>query len=69
MSENRKIDRVAAKHESINEKLWRGEITTEELIELLNKIPADALIRIYGNKLQAISPDTGKVFTLDKVNC
>ena len=62
------VDRIAIKHESINEKLWRGEVTTEQLIILLQKIPPDAMIRIYGNKLQALSPDTGKVFTLDKVN-
>lgn len=62
------VDRVAAKHESVNEKLWRGELTAEEVIKLLQKIPPDAKIRIYGNKLQALSPDTGKVFTLDKVN-
>ena len=68
MTSNNNVDRVAAKHESVNEKLWRGEITTEQLIELLGKIPPDAKIRIYGNKLQALSPDTGKVFTLDKVN-
>lgn len=62
------VDRVAARHESVNEKLWRGELTVEEVIKLLQKIPPDAKIRIYGNKLQALSPDTGKVFTLDKVN-
>ncbi len=62
------VDRIAAKHESVNEKLWRGEVTAEKLIELLKSIPPDAMMRIYGNKLQALSPDTGKVFTLDKVN-
>ena len=68
MTVEHRIDRIASRHESVNEKLWRGELTAEELIELLKKIPPDANIRIYGNKLQAIAPNTKKVYTLDKVN-
>lgn len=68
MTLEHRIDRVASRHESVNERLWRGELTAEELIKLLQKIPPDAFVRIYGNKLQAIAPNTKKVYTLDKVD-
>lgn len=68
MANEHRVDRIASRHESVNEKLWRGELTAEELVKLLQKIPPDAKVRIYGNKLQAIAPNTRKVYTLDKVN-
>lgn len=53
--------------ESVNESLWKGELRVEELIELLNKMPQDAFVRIYGNKLQVISPIDLRTYTLDAV--
>ena len=66
-NENIKVVQIDPRHESVNERLWSGEIHAEDLMNLLQRIPADAKIRIYGNKLQAIAPNTGKIFTLDMV--
>lgn len=67
MSTERKSEKLSHKHESVNEKLWRGEIEVQELLDLLGKVPPDAKVRIYGNKLQIMSPADNKVYTLDKV--
>ena len=67
MSSDRKSEKLSHRHESVNEQLWRGEIEVEKLIELLQKVPPDAKARIYGNKLQIMSPADNKVYTLDRV--
>lgn len=66
MSE-KKREQLKHKHESVNEQLWRGEIEVKELIDLLRRVPEDAKARIYGNKLQIMSPIDHKVYTLDRV--
>jgi len=62
-----KTEKLKHKHESVNEQLWRGEMEVNELIDLLRKVPEDAKVRIYGNKLQIMSPADNKVYTLDRV--
>jgi len=62
-----KTEFVRHSGDSVNEKLWRGEVLVEELISLLHKMPLDGKVRIYGNKLQIISPVDRKVLTLDRV--
>ena len=62
-----KTEFVRHSGDSVNEKLWRGEMSVEELLSLLQKMPLDGKIRIYGNKLQIISPVDRKVLTLDRV--
>jgi len=68
MSNYRNTERVSLRNQSINEQLWRGEITVEKMIELLSKFPPDGMVRIYGNKVQIINPINKKFHTLDKVN-
>lgn len=65
MTKNIKIK--SGMHNSVNEDLWRGEIKVEELIDLLSKMPPDAFVRIYANKLQLISPVDVRTYTLDSV--
>lgn len=68
MNQELKIEKIDPRHESVNERFWRGEIIVEELIEMLQKVPQDAKVRIYANKFQFIAPNTSKVFTLDIVD-
>ena len=67
MSDEKQTEQISNKRESVNEQLWRGEIEVEELIKLLQKVPPDGKVRIYGNKLQIMSPVDEKVYTLDRV--
>lgn len=62
-----KTESISRTRESINEQLWRGEIEVSYLIELLQKVPQDGFVRIYGNKLQIRSPADNKIYTLDRV--
>lgn len=62
-----KTERIRPDEDTVNERLWRGEVTNEELVSLLNKFPPDCKVRIYGNKLQMISPHSDKVYALDSV--
>lgn len=64
---NRNINPKTGIRESVNESLWKGELKVEELTELLNRMPSDAFVRIYGNKLQVISPIDLRTYTLDAV--
>lgn len=66
-TEQLKTERARNTHESVNEQLWRGELYVHELITLLQRVPEDGRARIYGNKLQIISPADSKVYTLDRV--
>lgn len=61
------INSLIGSKNSINEHLWRGEIKVQELIELLSKVPPDAFVRIYANKLQMVSPIDERTYTLDCV--
>lgn len=60
-------EKIKQKRESVNEQLWRGEVEVQDLIDLLKKVPQDGKVRIYGNKLQIMSPADQKVYTLDRV--
>ncbi len=68
MNKEISVEKIDPRHESVNERLWRGELSVENLIELLSKIPPDGKVRIYGNKLQIVAPNTSKIFTLDVVD-
>lgn len=63
----RKTEFIRHTGDSVNEKLWRGEVLVEELISLLQQMPLDGKVRIYGNKLQIVSPVDRKILTLDRV--
>ncbi len=62
-----KTEKLKNKRESVNEQLWRGEVEVQDLIDFLKKVPPDGKVRIYGNKLQIMSPADQKVYTLDRV--
>jgi hypothetical protein len=64
---NKNVNPKTGVRESVNESLWRGELTVSELVGLLNKMPEDAFVRVYANKLQVISPVDLRTYTLDAV--